>query len=70
MAPGEFKELKADLKDFLDKVFIQSSISQWGTPLLYVKNKDGSLRMSINYHQLNKFTIKNRYTCPRMVYLF
>ncbi|KAH0748282.1 hypothetical protein KY290_027514 [Solanum tuberosum] len=54
MAPAELKELKAQLKDLFDKGFIQPSISPWGAPVLFVKKKDGSLRMCIDYRQLNK----------------
>lgn len=60
MAPIELKELKAQLKDFLDKVFIRPSISPWGAPVLFVKKKDGYLRMCIDYRQFNKVTIKNK----------
>jgi len=70
MAPAELKELKAQLKDLLDKGFIQPSISPWGAPVLFVKKKDGSLRMCIDYRQLNKVTIKNKYPLPRIDDLF
>ena len=53
MALAELKELKAQLKDLLDKGFIRPNISPCDAPLLFVKNKDGSLRMRIDYHQLN-----------------
>ena len=56
--------------DFLDKGFIRPSISQWGAPVLFVKKKDGSLRMCIDYRQLNKVTIKNKYPIPRIDDLF
>ena len=59
MAPAELKELKAQLKDLLDKGFIRPSISPWATPLLFVKKKDRSIRSNIDYRQLNKVTIKN-----------
>ena len=49
MAPDELKELKVQLKDLLDKGFIRPSISLWGAPVLFVKRKDGSLRMCIDY---------------------
>ena len=58
MAPTELKELKEQLKDLLDKVFIRPSISPWGTPILFVQKKNGSLRMCINFHQLNKVIVK------------
>jgi len=70
MAPAELKELKAQLKDFLDKGFIQPSISPWGALVLFKKKKDGSLRMYIDYRQLNKVTIKNKYPLPRIDDLF
>ena len=61
MAPTELKELKAQLKDLLGKSFIRPSVSPWGTLVLFVKKKDGSLRMWIDYRQINKVTIKNKY---------
>ncbi|WMV50937.1 hypothetical protein MTR67_044322 [Solanum verrucosum] len=70
MAPAELKELKEQLKDFLDKGFIRPSISPWGAPVLFVKKKNGSLRMCIDYRQLNKVTIKNKYPIPRIDDLF
>ena len=66
MAPAERKELKVQLKDLLDKSFIRPSISPWGAPVLFVKKKDGSFRMCIDYRQLNKVTIKNKYPIPRI----
>ncbi|KAH0743176.1 hypothetical protein KY290_031169 [Solanum tuberosum] len=70
MALAELKELKAQLKDLLDKGFIQPSISPWGSPILFVKKKYGSLRMCIDYRQLNKVTINNKYPLPRIDDLF
>ncbi|KAH0773395.1 hypothetical protein KY290_010532 [Solanum tuberosum] len=70
MAPAELKELNEKLKDLLDKGFIQPSISPWAVPVLFVRKKDGSLRMCIDYHQLNKMTIKNKYPLPRIDDLF
>ncbi|KAH0709388.1 hypothetical protein KY284_010815 [Solanum tuberosum] len=70
MAPSELKELKEQLKDLLDKDFIQPSISSWGAPILFVKKKDGSLRMCIDYRLLNKVTIKNKCPLPRIEDLF
>ena len=60
MAPTEFKELKLHLKNLLDKEFIQHSISSLGTAVWFVKKKEGSLRMFIDYRQHNKVTIKNK----------
>ncbi|XP_060168953.1 uncharacterized protein LOC132599707, partial [Lycium barbarum] len=70
MAPAELKELKEQLKDLLDKGFIRPSTSPWGAPVLFVRKKDGSLRMCIDYRQLNKVTIKNKYPLPRIDDLF
>ena len=53
MAPAELKELKAQLKDLLDKGFIRPSISPWGVPVVFVKKKNSSFRMCINYRQHN-----------------
>ena len=70
MAPVELKELKSQLKDFLENCFIQLSISPLGAPVLFLKKKDWSLRMCIDYHQLNKVIIKNKYPLPRIDDLF
>jgi len=51
----------------LDKGYIRPSVSPWGAPVLFVKNKDDTLRLSINYRQLNKVTIKNMYMLLRIV---
>ena len=53
----ELKELKKQLKDLLDKGFIRPSVSPWGAPIVFSRKKDGSLRMYIDYRQLNKVTI-------------
>jgi len=70
MAPAEMKELKSQLQELTDKGFIQPSTSPWGAPVLFVKKKDGSMRMCIDYRQLNKATIKNKYPLPRIDELF
>ncbi|WMV24317.1 hypothetical protein MTR67_017702 [Solanum verrucosum] len=70
MAPMELKELKEQLKDLLDKSFIRPNISPLGAPVLFVKKKYGSLRMCIDYRQLNKVTIKIKYHLPRIDDLF
>ncbi|KAG8471689.1 hypothetical protein CXB51_036643 [Gossypium anomalum] len=70
MAPAELKELKTQLQELLDKGFIRPSTSPWGAPVLFVKKKDGSLRLCIDYRQLNKVTIKNKYPLPRIDDLF
>ena len=64
MAPAELTKLKLQLKDLTDKIFIQHNISHWGAPVLFVKNKDGTLRMCIDYGQLNNVTIKNKFNFP------
>ncbi|KAD3067002.1 hypothetical protein E3N88_34882 [Mikania micrantha] len=70
LAPSEMKELMTQLEDLLDKGFIRPSISPWGAPVLFVKNKDGSMRMCIDYRELNKQTVKNKYPLPRIDDLF
>ncbi|KAL5564996.1 hypothetical protein UlMin_028160 [Ulmus minor] len=70
MAPAELKELQIQLQELLDKGFIRPSYSPWGAPVLFVKKKDGTLRMCIDYRELNKLTIKNKYPLPRIDDLF
>ncbi|GJW92127.1 hypothetical protein Tco_0169680 [Tanacetum coccineum] len=70
LAPSEMEELSGQLKELQDKGFIRPSSSPWGAPVLFVKRKDGSFRMSINYRELNKLTIKNHYPLPRIDDLF
>ena len=70
MAPAELKELKAQLEELLSKGFIRPSTTQWGALFLFVKNKDGSLRLCIDYRQLNRGTISNQYLLPRIDELF
>nr|KAJ0192365.1 hypothetical protein LSAT_V11C800454700 [Lactuca sativa] len=70
LAPTEMKELMTQLQDLLDKGFIRPSTSPWGAPVLFVKKKDGTMRMCIDYRELNKVTIKNRYPLPRIDDLF
>ena len=70
MAPAELKELKQQLQELLDKKFIHPSYSPWGAPVLFVKKKDGSMRMCIDYRELNKVTIKNKYPWLRIDDLF
>ena len=70
MSPAELRELKAQLEELLSKGFIQPSISPWGAPVLFVKKKDGSLRLCIDYRQLNRVTIRNQYPLPRIDELF
>nr|GEX26654.1 putative reverse transcriptase domain-containing protein [Tanacetum cinerariifolium] len=66
----EMKELSEQLKELLEKGFIRLSSSLWGALLLFVKKKDGSFRMCIDYRDLNKFTVKNRYPFLRIDDLF
>ena len=70
MAPAELKELKIQLQELLNLGFIRPSYSPWGAPVLFVKKKDGTLRMCIDYRELNKLTIKNKYPLPRIDDLF
>ncbi|KAJ4780980.1 polyprotein [Rhynchospora pubera] len=70
MAPAELKELKVQLEDLLKKGFVRPSTSPWGAPVLFVKKKDGTLRLCVDYRELNKVTVKNRYPLPRIDDLF
>ncbi|GJV99069.1 putative reverse transcriptase domain-containing protein [Tanacetum coccineum] len=66
MAPSEMKELSEQLQELSDKGFIRPSSSPWGAPVLFVKKKDESFWMCIDYRELNKLTVKNRYPLPRI----
>jgi hypothetical protein len=66
----ELTKLKIQLQELLDKEYIRPSVSAWGAPVLFVKNKDETLRLCINYRQLNKMTIKNKYPLPRINDMF
>jgi hypothetical protein len=70
MAPTELRELKLQLQDLLDKGFVRPSVSLWGALVLFVKNKDGSLILCIDYRELNKVTMQNKYPLPRIDDLF
>ncbi|GKA90014.1 putative reverse transcriptase domain-containing protein [Tanacetum coccineum] len=70
LAPSEMKELSGQLKELSDKGFKRPSSSPWGSPVLFVKKKDGSFRTCIDYRELNKLTVKNRYPLPRIDDLF
>ncbi|KAA3483460.1 DNA/RNA polymerases superfamily protein [Gossypium australe] len=70
MAPKELVELKAQIQELLDRGFIRPNVSPWGAPVLFVKKKDGTMQMCIDYRQLNKLTIKNKYLLPRIDDLF
>ena len=69
-APTELKELKKQLQELTKSGFIRPSSSLWGVLVLFVKKKDGSLRMCIDYRMLNNVTIKNKYPLPRIDDLF
>ena len=64
------QELSGQLNELLSKGFIRPSFSPWGALVLFVKKKDGSFRMCIDYRELNKLTVKNRYPLPRIDDLF
>ncbi|GKB88010.1 putative reverse transcriptase domain-containing protein, partial [Tanacetum coccineum] len=70
LAPSEMKELSDQLQELSNKGFIRPSSSPWGALVLFVKKKDGSFRMCIDYRELNKLTVKNRYPLPRINDLF
>ena len=70
MAPVELQELRVQLQELLDKGFIRPSTSPWGAPFLFAKKKDKTLRLCVDYRQLNRVTIKNRYPLPRIDDLF
>ncbi|XP_027182156.1 uncharacterized protein LOC113780563 [Coffea eugenioides] len=70
MAPAELKELKMQLQDLLERGIVRESDSPWGAPVLFAKKKDGSLRLCIDYRELNEGTIKNKYPLPLIDSLF
>nr|GEY85111.1 putative reverse transcriptase domain-containing protein [Tanacetum cinerariifolium] len=70
LAPSKMKELSDQLQELFDKGVIRPSSSPWGAPVLFVKKKDGSFRMCIDYRELNKLTVKNRYPLPGIDDLF
>jgi hypothetical protein len=70
MPPVELAELKKQLQELLDNGLIRPSTSPWGCPALFVKKKDESLRLCIDYHSLNAVTIKNKYPLPRIDAIF
>jgi hypothetical protein len=70
MPPAELAELKKQLQELLDKGFIRPSTSPWGCPALFMKKKDESLRLCVDYRPLNAVTIKNKYPLPRIDVLF
>jgi len=70
MALTELKELKFQLNELSEKGFIGPSVSPWGATVLFVKKKDGTLRLCIDYREMNKITIKNKYPLPIINDLF
>ncbi|GJV71837.1 putative reverse transcriptase domain-containing protein, partial [Tanacetum coccineum] len=70
LAPSEMEDLSRQLKELQDKDFIRPSLSPWGALVLFVKKKDGSIRICIDYRELNKLAFKNRYPLPKMDDLF
>ena len=70
MAPVELQELRVQLKELLDKGFIRPSTSPWGAPVLFAKKRGKTLRLCIDYRQLNRVTIQNQYLLPRTDDLF
>ena len=70
MAPVELKELKFQLQELLKNGFIRPSVSPWGALVLFVKKKDDTLQLCINYRQMNKLTVKNKYPLPMIDGLF
>jgi hypothetical protein len=70
MSTPELKELQMQLEELLKKGYIHPSVSPWGAPVLFVKKKDGTLRLCIDFRQLNKVTVKNKYPLPRIDDLF
>ncbi|GKA56489.1 putative reverse transcriptase domain-containing protein [Tanacetum coccineum] len=70
LASSKMQELSTQLQELSDNGFIRTSSSHWGAPVLFVKKKDGSFRMCIDYHELNKLTVKNQYPLPRINDLF
>ncbi|GJV39016.1 hypothetical protein Tco_1417456 [Tanacetum coccineum] len=70
LAPSKMQELSDQLQELADRSFIQPSTSPYGAPVLFVKKKDGSFRMCIDYQELNKLTVKNRYPLPKIDDLF
>ena len=65
MAPLELKALKVQMEELMSKGFVRPSTSPWGAPVLFLKKKDGSLRLCIDYRELNKVTIRNQYPLPQ-----
>jgi hypothetical protein len=70
MSTSALVKLKLQLMEMMDKGYIRPSVSPWGAPVLFVKKKDGTLRLCIDYIKLNKTTIKKKYPLPKIDDLF
>ena len=70
MGTSVLKELKMKLEELMNKGYICPSVSPWGAPILFVKKKDGMLRLCIDFRQFNKAIVKNKYPLPRIDELF
>src|SRR4051812_27713261 len=70
MPTNELAELKKQIQELEEKGYIRPSTSPWGVPVLFVKKRDGSMRMCVDYRALNTATIKNKYHLPRINDLF
>ncbi|GJW66920.1 putative reverse transcriptase domain-containing protein [Tanacetum coccineum] len=70
MAPVELKELKDQLQELLERGCIRASVSLWAAPVLFMKKKDSSMRLCVDYRELNRITVRNRYPLPRINDLF
>jgi hypothetical protein len=70
MSTPELQELKMQLKELLDLGLIRPSVSPWGAPIIFIRNKYGSWRLCIEYHQMNKGMIKNQYPLLRIDDMF
>ena len=70
MSTLELKELQLQLEEILKKGYIHPSMSPWGSPVLFVKKKDGTLRLCVDFQQLNKVIVKNKYPLPRIDDIF
>ena len=66
MSNPELLDLKMQLQELLEKKYIRPSVSPWGAPIMFVKKKDGTLRLCIDYRKLNKVTVKNKYPLPQI----
>ena len=67
MITPKLLELKLQMHELMDKKYIRPSVSPWGAPIVFIKNNDGTLQLCIDYRQLNKVTINNKYLLPRII---